>query len=442
MKKSIQVMTVLLLAFAFVVAACEGPVGPAGEQGPQGEQGEQGLAGQAGAKGTDGTNGANGTNGTDGTNGTNGINGEKGDPAFPNGVSLSAIVEAGTSTDWVDITTVTSIDPTKFFTFTAGTIAAQSTVGVFSTTAVPYTFAETSATTGILRVVLPGDDWTFTDIAAYVFDRAAGTLTFTDVPDLGIPTFPAAATYAINRAMPSFTNGTYSYTDGSGIELAKDSSDTVKGSIVVSSNAPADFSATASLFGDLAGESGVTISWLGNKLYGPDTGSVIRELGTFAAAGVTPTAFTLDGRSYELRDIPAALTGGNLDADGVWEPYNGQGSPDDLSINTADWFMDLKFDTSGVVTFDITTNSISSADQPPLTGFDSGDNFYVLGNNFLYAGVSSTGSEVLIGQYDIDSNKLTFDFSHTGAVGGYGTLGGGADITTNANDDGVIDHFE
>jgi predicted small secreted protein len=36
MKKSIQVLSVLLLAFALIMTACEGPVGPAGEMGQAG----------------------------------------------------------------------------------------------------------------------------------------------------------------------------------------------------------------------------------------------------------------------------------------------------------------------------------------------------------------------------------------------------------------------
>ena len=85
----------LLIAFAFALAGCEGPVGPAGPQGatgpagPKGDagatgpQGAQGVAGSVGAKGDpgpQGPTGAQGAQGAPGPQGERGPPGPKGDP--------------------------------------------------------------------------------------------------------------------------------------------------------------------------------------------------------------------------------------------------------------------------------------------------------------------------------------------------------------------------
>jgi hypothetical protein len=407
---------VLFLAFALVFAACEGPMGPAGDQGLQG------AAGPAGGTGPEGGTGPAGGTGPQGPNGA---------PAFPNGVSLSVIVEGGGGA-WVDITG--TIDPSENFTFSGGTIDGTSDVGILTMdgfgSAFPYAFQEESATMGTLLVDLPDDDnWLPVQVASYVFNPAAGTLTFTDVEGLKSPTFGSTpgTTYAIDRALPLVANGVYSYTHGNGIEIAKESTDAENGAITVSGNVPVDFSDTASLFGSLADKAGVTVSWLGNKLYGTESGDTY-VLGTFAGSSVSSTGFTLDGKAYELREVPAALTSGGTG--GIWQPKNASG--DDLSDNTSGTFMDIKF--AGTLDYDITI-SAASADVEPLVGVTvSSSEFYVLndsGSKWLYI----DGER--FAKYAIDTGKLTFtDFA--GSMG-YGTY---TASTAGVSNDGVIAYFE
>jgi hypothetical protein len=85
----------LLIAFAFALAGCEGPVGPSGPQGaagpagpkgdagPPGPQGPQGVAGPVGPKGepgAQGPTGGQGAQGAPGPQGERGPPGPKGDP--------------------------------------------------------------------------------------------------------------------------------------------------------------------------------------------------------------------------------------------------------------------------------------------------------------------------------------------------------------------------
>jgi hypothetical protein len=412
MVKSIHVAAVLFLAFALLFAGCEGPVGPAGDPGAQGEQGPQGAQGPQGTQGQ-------------------GTQGNKGDPAFPNGVSLSAIVEAGSGTDWVDITTVADIDTSEYLSFVGNEIAAQSVIGVLDTTAYPYVFQESTSTTGTLLINLPGDeDWTFTPVADYVFNRTAGTLTFTDVADLETSTFGTGSIYAISRTLPPITTGTYSYTNGEGIEFAA-GGDNEKGAITIATGGTttADFSDSASIFDDLATETGVTISRLGNTWYGTTTGSTTYSL---AFADGTAASFVLDGKSYELREVPADLTAGG--SGGIWRPKNADDEA--LAENSANTFTDLKFagTTAGTLTFD-TSSSIGSADLDPLTGVSDNDDFYVLNGAWLYTG--TIGSEELFGKYAIDSGKLTFSDFASGK--GYGDDTGYSGTASNG---GVIAYFE
>jgi hypothetical protein len=350
-------------------------------------------------------------------------------------VSLTTIIEAGAGTQWVDITTVADIDTAEYFTFSAGTIDGTSDLGVLNmftaTSAFPYAFNETSTTAGTLRVALPDDDdWTLVEVAAYVFNRAAGTLTFTDVEGLDTTTFGAGTTYAIDRtsALPSFADGVYSYTNGSGIEIAKEGADTENGAITVSGNAPADFSDTASLFADLANKAGVTVSWLGNTLYGEESGDTY-ALGTFTASGVSPTGFILHGHAYELREVPVALTGGG--SGGIWRPKNDNG--DDLAAAQTGTFMDIKFITGGTFSYDDTV-SITGADVDPFTGVSVGtpSDFYVLddiGNKWLYI------DGVRFAKYAIETAKLTFEFVPGMGYGEYTYI-------SPPNSDGVIAYFE
>jgi hypothetical protein len=348
-------------------------------------------------------------------------------------VSLTTIIEAGAGTQWVDITTVADIDTSEYFTFSGGTIDGTSDLGVLNmdsqSSAFPYAFNETSATAGTLRVALPDDDdWSLVEVAAYVFNRAAGTLTFTDVADLDSPTFGAGKTYAIARTLPSFTDGVYSYTDGTGIEIAKEGADTENGAITVSGSAPADFSDTASLFADLATKTSVTVSWLGNTLYGKESG-VTYTLGTFAASGVSPAGFILHGHAYELREVPAALTSGGTG--GIWQPKNDNG--DDLSTDNNGAFMDIKFAAGGTLDYDQTIGTISSADVDPFTGVTvSSSPFYVLddaGNKWLYI------DGARFAKYAIAASQLTFEFAEGMGYGEY-------TYASPPNSDGVIAYFE
>ncbi|MDR0449836.1 MAG: collagen-like protein, partial [Treponema sp.] len=355
MSKSIRAGAILLLVFAFGFAACEGPIGPAGAIG------ETGAAGIDGAAGPQGPQGSDGTDGTDGQNGAAGAKGEDGRPAFPNGVSLSSIVEVGGSTKWVDITTVASIDPTEFFTFSSGTIDGTSDLGVLEmdtdNAAYAYSFEETGPNTGYLLVDLPDDgDWSLVRVAAYTFNRGAGTLTFADVEGIGTPTFGGGEIYAVdNSSSLALTDGTYSYTNGSGIEIDKASGDTAKGSFVVAFGGAGtvDFSDTESIFGDLADESGVTIAWLGNTLYGITTSNNVVSLDSLGE--LSADKFILGGNSFELRNVPADL----LNAGAAWAPKNA--NSDALSDNLTGTFKNIKFTgtaPAGTLAYD--TNGIGS----------------------------------------------------------------------------------
>jgi hypothetical protein len=431
MSKSIRAGAILLLVFAFVFAACEGPVGPAGAAGQDGQAGANGLPGVNGSPGSDGAQGATGATGPQGPTGPQGIPGQ---PAFPNGVSLSAIVEAGTGTKWVDISVVADIDAAEYFTFAGGTIDGTSDLGVLemATDGTPYaySFQESSTNGGTLLVDLPGDgDWSLVPVATYAFNRPAGTLTFTDVDGLGSTTFGTGTIYAVDRTgvLPSFTDGTYSYTDGSGREIAKEVGDVDKGSIEVSSNVPAGFSDTAGIFGDLANESGVTISWLGDTLYGTTGSGSVVSLGS--PGEVSAAKFSFGGKIFELRDVPADLTTGS--SDGIWAPTNANG--DDLSENQSGTFKDIKFSglaPAGTLDYD-TTDSAASANVEPFTGISINSSaFYVLGGEWLYV------DDELFAKYVIDTGKLTFSEFASGI--GYGAYTYGFP----PNSDGVIDHFE
>ncbi|MDR1637209.1 MAG: hypothetical protein LBR93_07710 [Treponema sp.] len=348
-------------------------------------------------------------------------------------MSLSTIVEAGAGTQWVDISVVAAIDPDKYFTFADGTIDGTDDLGVLEmftdTEAYVYSFQEDSATEGTLLVNLPDDgDWSLVPVAEYVFDRVAGTLTFTDVEGLETETFGTDKIYAVDRTadLPSFTDGTYSYTDGSGREIAA-GSDNEKGSIVVDSNAPADFSDSASIFGDLAGQSTVTISWLGDTLYGTIGGGDTVLLGSLGE--VEADRFSLGENTFELRDVPDELTGGGSNTDGIWAPKNASGNA--LSGNANGKFTNLKFDDTGELSFD--TTSITDADVDPLDGVTAGA-FYVLGGELLYAGTE--GEEELVATYAIEEDKLTFTNFEVGKS--YGTYTNG----TVPDGGGDIDYFE
>jgi hypothetical protein len=354
--------------------------------------------------------------------------------AFP----LKDLLEVGsTGTQWVDVTNMAVIDATKGLIFADGTLkAAVSAIGIFdTTTGLPYTFVETSPTSGFLKAVREGD-WTFTDVAAYVYSQADGTITFTDV-DESISTFGAGTIYAVKRTLPFVNNGVYSLTDGNGIEIPKGQGNakptltyTALGSVVVFSNSDEVFDT------NLSDQSNIPLYWLGNKLYADKT-STIYDLGTLS---ITSNAFTLNSGTpayYELRTVPANLTSGTNS--GVWEPYNF----DDTSLygaGASNYIMKLKFASSGTkITFE---NGGNSADVDPLSGVSTNDVFYVLSGNHLYAGTA--GSEELIGTYSITDNagddELRFTFDPSSGAG-YGAMTDPSTITL-VGGDGEVAYFK
>jgi hypothetical protein len=361
MKKSIHVLAALLVAFAMFFSACEGPVGPGG---------------------------ANGLDGLDGLDGLNGGGGA--------GTSVASILDAGTT--WVAIPAVlNNLDTGDNIGFSSGSLTVTgATIGSLTAGSYGYALVEATAATGTLKLALDGDGFggIYTDVAEYTFNRAAGTLVLKDLnADVGIFTTTPVTYTVLWAGTPALTNGTYSYTNGSGIEVDKEGPDTAKATIVVTATQPDEFSDAESIFGVAAdtnvGTASVALAYIGNNVYVFDGSSDWVDLGSFS--NITTTGFTLGGKVFELQQF---ATGTNLT--GI--TWIATSTTDvDLTVGgTADDVDELLFLAIGKVeSKQVTSTSVAAMEGITADNAVAHD-WYALHGTHLYI------DETLVGAYSID----------------------------------------